>query len=68
MICPKCHGRGVIPTNKSEGGLVIAWECDYPGCVQGIFHCCEGDIAQPEQEQNDANNTIIYRPAETGKN
>lgn len=52
MICPKCHGVGSVPVrpDRDSAGVRVgvAVPCDYPGCVDGIVHCCDGVQETPE--------------------
>jgi len=70
MTCPKCHGKGFVVDRATHEFILQcstaplygsiahnALRCDYPGCVEGIIHCCEGDQvdAAPGHESNPNN-------------
>ena len=46
MLCPDCHGKGLVETPAGPGRQRHPWPC--PGCSGvGVVHCCEGLQAQP---------------------
>lgn len=55
-----CHGVGMITDEIFTG--MVGWPC--PKCGgSGVVHCCEGECAQPELEDDHAPRPPIY-PAE----
>jgi|TARA_R100001086_G_scaffold36187_1_gene16316 hypothetical protein len=58
MMCPKCHGKGLVPMYMVEHvhieGVLAGklTKCDYDGCVNGIVHCCDG-LQNNETEKGD---------------
>lgn len=47
MICPKCHGTGVLVVYRgywATGEMQVAQRspCDHPGCHNGQIDCCDG--------------------------
>jgi hypothetical protein len=57
MICPTCHGRGLVIGHDRclggflDGDVMFQFEIVEPcrtcgGC--GYCHCCDGEQAQPE--------------------
>ena len=47
MLCPDCHGKGLVQTPAGPGQQPHPQPC--PGCGGvGVVHCCEGLQAQPE--------------------
>ncbi len=53
MICPRCHGTGMVRTSRDEKIVTPAvYEKPCPDCHGGVRHCCEGedvDLADPEE-------------------
>ena len=44
MICPRCHGKGYVYSDRYEGRFVVRHKkpCDYRGCHAGQVSCSEG--------------------------
>ena len=55
MNCPKCVG-GWLPAIEGwrDGSYITCRPCTYPGCVNGIIHCCEPENdGLPKGESNE---------------
>lgn len=51
MICETCHGTRWIEVAKVEADGVYAMAQPCPECGgQAFTHCCGGECAQPERE------------------
>lgn len=57
MICESCNGTGEYrtikfaadPYTKHKSPLVLCPQCN----GTGTLYCCEGDCAQPEQDEGE---------------
>jgi hypothetical protein len=46
MLCPNCHGKGLVEVPAGPASLPGSFPC--PECGgPGVVHCCEGLQAQP---------------------
>jgi len=54
MICPRCHGTGMILVEFGVWQRAYGWEpCLEPGCHAGRLHCCDGEQEQPQECQRE---------------
>jgi len=50
MICQTCNGKGIRFEPVLVGDQYEAPPRPCPDCHAGCQHCCDGDMAQPEDD------------------